>query len=470
MMYKTIRAMKTTREKYAGDLVSRGIIGADHPQMLMDEYRRRLDDGEQVADVVSQPRLNEYAANWHGIEHSSTYTGSGIETGLDTATISQLAETMASLPDGFVLHPRVRKIVNDRKKMARGDMRLDWGFCETVAYASLISNGTGLRLVGQDSGRGTFFHRHAVLHNQADGSVYTPLVELNHDVDVNIIDSLLSEEAVTGFEYGYSTAAPETLVIWEAQFGDFVNGAQVVIDQFLSSGEAKWGRLCGLVMFLPHGYEGQGPEHSSARLERFMQLCSNNNIQVCIPSTPAQMFHMIRRQILMETRKPLIVMTPKSLLRNKASTSTLEELSKGSYQLVIDDARVSDKEQVKRVVLCSGKVYYDLIEALAEAPTQEIAVVRIEQLYPIPHEELSAILASYPADCEVVWCQEEPRNQGALYQSIHNLLANMQEGQTLYYAGRPSSASPAVGYFAVHMEEQRTLVNEAITVGAGQKL
>jgi 2-oxoglutarate dehydrogenase E1 component len=470
MMYKTIRAMKTTRETYAEDLVGRGIIDADHPQMLMDEYRRRLDDGEQVADVVSQPRLNEYAANWHGIEHSSTYTGSGIETGLDAATISQLAETMTRLPDGFVLHPRVRKIVDDRIKMARGDMRLDWGFCETVAYASLISNGTGLRLVGQDSGRGTFFHRHAVLHNQADGSVYTPLVELNHDVDVNIIDSLLSEEAVTGFEYGYSTAAPETLVIWEAQFGDFVNGAQVVIDQFLSSGEAKWGRMCGLVMFLPHGYEGQGPEHSSARLERFMQLCSNNNIQVCIPSTPAQMFHMIRRQILMETRKPLIVMTPKSLLRNKASTSILEELSQGSYQLVIDDALVSDKKQVKRVVLCSGKVYYDLLEALAEAPREEIAVVRIEQLYPIPHQELSTILASYPADCEVAWCQEEPRNQGALYQTIHNLLANMQEGQTLYYAGRPSSASPAVGYFAVHMEEQRALVSEAISVGAGQKL
>jgi len=470
MMYKTIRAMKTTREKYAEDLVSRNIINADHPQMLMDEYRRRLDDGEQVADVVAHPRLNEYAANWHDIEQSSTFTGSGIETGLDIATVRRLTETMTQLPDGFVLHPRVKKIVEDRKKMARGKSRLDWGFCETVAYASLISNGTGLRLVGQDSGRGTFFHRHAVLHNQVDGSTYTPLLELNREVDVNIIDSLLSEEAVTGFEYGYATAAPETLVIWEAQFGDFVNGAQVVIDQFLSSGEAKWGRLCGLVMFLPHGYEGQGPEHSSARLERFMQLCSNNNIQVCIPSTPAQMFHMIRRQILMETRKPLIVMTPKSLLRNKASTSTLDELASGSFQLVIDDALITDKKQVKRVVLCSGKVYYDLVEALAETPNLQVAVVRIEQLYPIPHKELSSVLGSYPANCEVVWCQEEPQNQGAWYQSIHNLLANMQDKQTLYYAGRPSSASPAVGYYKVHMEEQRTLVNEAITVGAGQKL
>jgi 2-oxoglutarate dehydrogenase E1 component len=353
--------------------------------------------------------------------------------------------------------------------MARGELRLDWGFCETVAYASLIDCGSSLRLVGQDSGRGTFFHRHAVLHNQVDGAVYTPLEHINFETNVNIIDSLLSEEAVTGFEYGYATAAPNTLVIWEAQFGDFVNGAQVVIDQFLSSGEAKWGRLCGLVMFLPHGYEGQGPEHSSARLERFMQLCSNDNMQVCIPSTPAQMFHMIRRQILMDTRKPLIVMTPKSLLRNKASTSTLDELASGSFRLLIDDTLVTDKQQIKRVVLCSGKVYYDLVEALAITKQQDIAVVRVEQLYPIPHEELSCVFDSYPADCEVAWCQEEPQNQGAWYQSMHNLLAHMQDEQTLYYTGRPSSASPAVGYYSVHVEEQMALVKDAITIGAGLK-
>jgi 2-oxoglutarate dehydrogenase E1 component len=323
--------------------------------------------------------------------------------------------------------------------------------------------------VGQDSGRGTFFHRHAVLHNQVDGSVYTPLKSINPAVDVNIIDSLLSEEAVTGFEYGYATAAPETLVIWEAQFGDFANGAQVVIDQFLSSGEAKWGRLCGLVMFLPHGYEGQGPEHSSARLERFMQLCSNDNIQVCVPSTPAQMFHMIRRQIVMKTRKPLIVMTPKSLLRNKASTSTLEDLSSGAFELLIDDLQIADKSNVKRLVLCSGKVYYDLIEARPEKQQQDVAVVRVEQLYPIPHKELSEILQSYPPDCEVAWCQEEPQNQGAWYQTIHNLRANMHPSQTLYYTGRPSSASPAVGYYSVHMEEQKALVNEAISIGRGFK-
>ena len=469
MMYKTIRGMQTTRQKYAEDLVRRNIIGPDHAQMLMDEYRRRLDNGEQVADVESHPRTNEHAAGWHAFDHGRSYTGSGIETGVDGAEISRLSEQMTQLPDGFVLHPRVEKIVEDRRMMAGGALRLDWGFCETIAYASLVSTGTGLRLVGQDSGRGTFFHRHAVLHNQVDGSILTPLAEINRQVDINIIDSLLSEEAVLGFEYGYATAAPETLVIWEAQFGDFVNGAQVVIDQFLSSGEAKWGRLCGLVMFLPHGYEGQGPEHSSARLERFMQLCSNDNIQVCIPTTPAQMFHLIRRQIMMGTRKPLIVMTPKSLLRNKAATSTLEELTGGGFELVIDDVLAVDKKQIKRVVLCSGKVYYDLIETLAATRQKDIAVVRVEQLYPIPHQELSTIFNGYPADSEIAWCQEEPQNQGAWYQTMHNLLASMQDGQTLYYTGRPSSASPAVGYYSVHNEEQKSLVNEAITIGTGQK-
>jgi len=469
MMYKTIRGMNTTRQRYAQDLVKRGIVEADYPQLLMDEYRRKLDDGEQVADVESHPRTNKYAAKWRNFDLEGDYAGSGIETGVDIDEIKNLAEKMTQLPEGFTLHPRVKKIYDDRRKMARGKLRLDWGFCETAAYATLIRNGTGLRLVGQDSGRGTFFHRHAVLHNQLDGSHYTPLTAIDPKLDVAIIDSLLSEEAVLGFEYGYATAAPETLVIWEAQFGDFVNGAQVVIDQFLSSGEAKWGRLCGLVLFLPHGYEGQGPEHSSARLERFMQLCSNDNIQVCVPTTPAQMFHMIRRQIVMSTRKPLIVMTPKSLLRNKASTSTLEELASGGFQLVIDDDRIADKKQIKRVVMCSGKVYYDLMDALEESKQKDIAVVRVEQLYPIPHQELSFIFNSYPGDVEIAWCQEEPRNQGAWYQTMHNLRADMHQGQALYYAGRPSSASPAVGYYSVHIEEQNKLVKEAITVGAGQK-
>jgi 2-oxoglutarate dehydrogenase E1 component len=469
MMYKTIKALKSTRQKYADDLVSRGIIDAKVPQEMMDDYRDRLDNGEQVADVTAKPRTNEYAANWRNYDDASDFSKSNIKTGLPIAEISGLAKDMTELPEGFVLHPRVKKIIDDRREMAEGKLRLDWGFCETAAYATLIKENTGLRLVGQDSGRGTFFHRHAVLHNQTDGSVITPLARINEKVDVNVIDSLLSEEAVTGFEYGYATAAPETLVIWEAQFGDFANGAQVVIDQFLTSGEAKWGRLCGLVMFLPHGYEGQGPEHSSARIERFLQLCSNNNIQVCVPTTPAQMFHMIRRQILMATRKPLIVMTPKSLLRNKASTSTLEELSKGHFELVIDDAQVADKSKIKRVVLCSGKVYYDLAEAVETSGKKNIAVVRVEQLYPVPHQQLSDILKSYPNCKEVSWCQEEPQNQGAWYQTRHNLIEAMSDQQTLFYAGRPSSASPAVGNYSVHVDQQNALVKVALTVGAGLK-
>ncbi len=467
LMYKIIRGLQSTRQKYAADLLSRNIIEPGLAQQLMDEYRRCLDAGEQVADVEAHPRSNEHAADWHSFERGLDLSNSVVETGVNSSEIAALATRMTRLPDGFELHPRVAKIIQDRQKMARNELRLDWGFCETVAYASLIKAGVNLRLVGQDSSRGTFFHRHAVLHNQVDGAVLTPLMEINPQAQVDIVDSLLSEEAVTGFEYGYATAAPGTLVIWEAQFGDFANGAQVVIDQFLTSGEAKWGRLCGLVMLLPHGYEGQGPEHSSARLERFMQMCSNDNIQVCIPSTPAQMFHLLRRQILMPTRKPLIVMTPKSLLRHKASTSTLDELASGGYQLVIDDQRVADRAAVKRIVLCAGKVYYDLADAIAASGQQNIAVVRVEQLYPIPHQQLTAVLQRYPDCSEVAWCQEEPQNQGAWYQSRHNLLASMRPGQTLYYTGRPSSASPAVGYHSVHMQEQKALVSEAVSMGAG---
>ncbi len=469
VMYKIIKELKTTRQKYAEDLIKRGIIEADVPQKWVDEYRQRLDDGRQVADVTAPPRTNEHAANWANYDDASDFSKSDVNTALPKKEISSLAQAMTELPEGFELHPRVRKIIDDRREMAAGKLRVDWGFAETAAYATLIKEGTGLRLVGQDTGRGTFFHRHAALHNQVDGSVYLPLAHINKDIDVNVIDSLLSEEAVTGFEYGYATAAPETLVIWEAQFGDFANGAQVVIDQFLTSGEAKWGRLCGLVLFLPHGYEGQGPEHSSARLERFLQLCSNNNIQVCVPTTPAQMYHMIRRQILMATRKPLIVMTPKSLLRNKASTSTLEELADGQFELLIDDPQVADKSKVKRVVLCSGKVYYDLAESVEANNIKDIAVVRVEQLYPIPLQQMTETLASYPVCEEVTWCQEEPQNQGAWYQTRHNLIAAMQDDQTLYYTGRPGSASPAVGHYAVHVEQQKALVMDALTMGAGLK-
>ena len=339
-----------------------------------------------------------------------------------------------------------------------------------LAYASLIDQGKKLRLVGQDSGRGTFFHRHAVLHNQQDGSTLTPLKSIDQSLSVTVIDSLLSEEAVLAFEYGYATAAPETLVIWEAQFGDFANGAQVVIDQFLTSGEDKWGRLCGLTLFLPHGYEGQGPEHSSARLERFLQLCSFGNIQVCVPSTPAQIFHMLRRQMLQATRKPLVVMMPKSLLRNKASTSDLELIAKGRFQLVIDDRKVSDKAQVERVVMCSGKVFYDLDAQRQEQALENVALIRVEQLHPFPEHELMEVLGRYPGATELVWCQEEPKNQGAWYQIRHHLQSCSAETQQLYYVGRRRSPSPATGHYPVHLAEQESLVERALTQGQGQTM
>ncbi|NND43938.1 MAG: 2-oxoglutarate dehydrogenase E1 component, partial [Xanthomonadales bacterium] len=467
LMYKTIRQMETTRAKYAKQLEERGLIEKGQAERMMDEYRERLDEGKQVADVTPEPRRNEHAANWHSYDEDEV--PDTIDTTISLDRARALSKRLTDIPKDFKLHARVAKIIESRRKMAAGELPMDWGYAETLAYASLAEDGTGLRLVGQDSGRGTFFHRHAVLHNQKDGATLMPLAHINPDVDVNVIDSLLSEEAVMGFEYGYATAAPETLVIWEGQFGDFANGAQVVIDQFLTSGEAKWGRLCGLVLFLPHGYEGQGPEHSSARLERFLQLCSSGNIQVCVPSTPAQMFHMLRRQMLRPIRKPLIVMTPKSLLRNKESTSKLELLENGSFREVIEDRRVEDGDTVERVVLCSGKVWYDLDEARQEKDDGKFALVRVEQLHPFPEDLLREKLALYPKASEIAWCQEEPKNQGAWYQIRHHLQHCTTDEQRLYYTGRQSSASPAVGSFAVHQQEQKALVEQALSQGEGDR-
>ncbi len=466
MMYKIIRSLKTTRHRYADQLMEEGLITRDDVNHLMGEYRRKLDAGEQVADVDGQTRTNEHAAKWHAYDEPDYHND--VDTAISAEKIQNLMGQLLDIPKDFKLHSRVQKIIDDRKRMAAGELPMDWGFAETLAYASLIDQGTGLRLVGQDSGRGTFFHRHAVLHNQLNGEVLVPLERLNPELDVTIIDSLLSEEAVMGFEYGYATAAPETLVIWEGQFGDFANGAQVVIDQFLTSGEAKWGRLCGLTLLLPHGYEGQGPEHSSARLERFLQLCSFGNIEVCVPSTPAQVFHMLRRQMLRDTRKPLIVMSPKSLLRNKSATSLLKFATEGWFQLVIDDRKVEAKEKVKRVVLCSGKVWYDLDEARDAAKNDQVALVRVEQLHPFPEEELVEILARYPNAEEVIWCQEEPKNQGAWYQIRHHLQACQGENRVLRYVGRARSSSPATGVNAVHVAEQEALVEQALTDGYGE--
>jgi 2-oxoglutarate dehydrogenase E1 component len=407
---------------------------------------------------------NKYTVDWS--RYAQFDWSDRPRTGIAPARLAALSQRLSQLPDDLVLHPRVAQLVANRSRMMAGDLPLDWGAAETLAYASLLEDGVAVRISGQDSGRGTFFHRHAVLHDQKTGRCYLPLQHVTDSQPrFNVIDSVLSEEAVLGFEYGYSTTSPDCLVIWEAQFGDFVNGAQVVIDQFISSGEAKWGRLCGLTMFLPHGYEGQGPEHSSARLERFLQLCAENNMQVCVPSTPAQMFHMLRRQMMRPFRKPLIVMTPKSLLRHELSVSSLAELSNNSFANIIGELDDIDPVRAQRVVFCSGKVYYDLLKARRQAAQTDVAIVRLEQLYPFPIEEYQGVLARYANATELIWCQEEPQNQGAWYQIRHRL-QDLALPRTVYYAGRAAAAAPATGLTKLHEAEQQRLVDTALNATA----
>ena len=378
------------------------------------------------------------------------------------ASPMQLRQIADEVKAEFTRHPRVAQVISNRAKMVAGEMPLDWGAAETLAYASLLDDGVAVRISGQDSGRGTFFHRHAVLHDQNTGRRFVPLQHVRDGQPrFTVIDSVLSEEAVVGFEYGYATTSPDCLVVWEAQFGDFVNGAQVVIDQFISSGEAKWGRLCGLTLFLPHGYEGQGPEHSSARLERFLQLCAEDNMQVVVPSTPAQMFHLLRRQVLQPFRRPLITFTPKSLLRHELSVSSLAELSHDSFANVIGEIDDIPAAQVERVVFCSGKVYFDLLKARRSGALRSVALVRIEQLYPFPVEAYQAVLARYANATDLVWCQEEPQNQGAWYQIRHRL-QDLAGPRTVYYAGRAAAAAPATGQSRNHELEQRRLVDTAL--------
>ena len=459
LMYQKIRSMPTVREKYGKTLVAEGVLTDADVKALSDAYRNKLDAGEVTAEVVSASS-DSMSPNWGALLKGKL--SDTVNTQVPRATLDALATRINTIPAEITLHPRVQKIYDDRRKMAAGELPGDWGFAENLAYATLLSGGKRLRLVGQDSGRGTFFHRHAVLHDQKTDNYYLPLRELvEKPEDATIIDSLLSEEAVMAFEYGYSTTDPDTLDIWEAQFGDFANGAQVVIDQFIASGEAKWGRLSGLSLFLPHGYEGQGPEHSSARLERFLQLCALNNMMVCVPTTPAQAFHMIRRQLCMDTRKPLVVMTPKSLLRHKLAVSSLDELANGSFQHLIPDA-AADVAKVKRVVLCSGKVYYDLLEDATKREQKDVALIRIEQLYPFPRELLKAELAKYKGAQDVIWCQEEPQNQGAWFQIQHHLRACLANGQSITYAGRGRSPSPATGHSNDHVVEQQQLIADAL--------
>ncbi len=464
LMYKKIGQHPGTRKLYADKLATQGVVAAGEAEQMIARYRADLDAGKPSVNPVISNFKSKFAVDW--APFLNTRWTDAADTHVPLAELQRLADRVTSVPGDFKIHPTVGRVILARREMAEGKLPVDWGMAETLAYASLLSNGYDVRLSGQDSARGTFAHRHAVLHDQDrerwDQGSYVPLANVSNDQGhFVIIDSVLSEEAVLGFEYGYATAEPNALVIWEAQFGDFANGAQVVIDQFISSGEAKWGRVCGLVMFLPHGYEGQGPEHSSARLERYLQLCAEHNMQVCVPSNASQIFHLLRRQMLRPFRKPLIVLTPKSLLRKKEAAVSIKDLAKGSFLGVIPEADALEAKSVTRVIACCGKVYYDLLAARRERRFDHVAIVRLEQLYPFPHKQFAAEMKRYPNAREVVWCQEEPQNQGAWYQIGHYLVENMRQDQKLFYAGRPPSASPAGGYLAKHNERQKTLIDMA---------
>ena len=461
LMYQKIKKHPVPREIYADQLVAEGVIEQRDADRYVEEYRAALDHG---ACVVEEWRpMTEHSVDWSpylGHDWDTPYDGS-----LTVEKLKALGESITTIPESHKLQSRVNKLYQDRKAMVAGEKLLDWGMAENLAYATIVDAGEDIRITGQDSGRGTFFHRHAVLHNQKDASTYMPLQHIREGQgEIEIYDSVLSEEAVMAFEYGYATAEPTCLTIWEAQFGDFANGAQVVFDQFLSSGEAKWGRLCGLTVLLPHGYEGQGPEHSSARLERFLQMCADHNWQVCVPSTPAQVYNMLRRQVVRPMRKPLIVMSPKSLLRHPLAVSSWEELAEGKFHNVIGEVDDIDPKNVKRVVMCSGKVYYDLLDQRRKNEQTDVAIVRLEQLYPFPQEECAKVVAQYSHVKDWVWCQEEPQNQGAWYCSQHHFWQAIPDGAKLTYAGRDASSSPAVGYVSVHNQQQKALVEDALTI------
>lgn len=469
-MYKAIKALPTTRTLYADKLAKENVLTSDEADAMISDYREALDAGSNVApdvidDVAEAPEVMVEWSRYVEKDWKIPY-----QSKVPLAKLQSLATQLGTLPDGLALHSRVNKIVEDRRKMTAGALPLDWGYAETLAYATLLDDGYSVRLSGQDCGRGTFAHRHAVLHNQVSMGAYVPLRELTDKANFLVIDSVLSEEAVLAFEYGYATADPNTLVIWEGQFGDFANGAQVVIDQFISSGETKWGRLCGLTLLLPHGYEGQGPEHSSARLERFLQLCAEDNMQVIVPSTPAQAYHMLRRQMVRPMRRPMIVMSPKSLLRHRLAVSTLEDLADGTFQPVLGELDDLDPKGVERLVLCSGKVYYDLLEARRKAELTNVALVRLEQLYPFPYDAVTDAVRTYPKVKSIVWCQEEPRNQGAWRSNRHRIERVLPKSiSEVEFAGREPSASPASGYMNQHLIEQKRLVEEALGVIANSQ-
>ncbi|WP_294765560.1 2-oxoglutarate dehydrogenase E1 component [uncultured Rhodoferax sp.] len=463
LMYKKIAAHPGTRKLYADKLATQG-LGATLGDDMVKAYRSAMDAGKHTVDPVLTNFKSKYSVDWSPFL-GKKWTDAG-DTAIPLTEWKRLSEKLTTLPANITPHQLVKKVYDDRAAMGRGEINVDWGMGEHMAFASLVASGYPVRLSGEDCGRGTFTHRHAVIHDQNrekwDIGTYVPLQNVaDNQAPFVVIDSILSEEAVLGFEYGYASNDPNTLVIWEAQFGDFANGAQVVIDQFIASGEVKWGRVNGITLMLPHGYEGQGPEHSSARLERFMQLAADTNMQIVQPTTASQIFHVLRRQMVRNLRKPLIIFTPKSLLRNKDATSPLSEFTKGTFQTVIPESKELKGDKVKRVIACSGKVYYDLVKKREEKGQDDVAILRVEQLYPFPHKAFAAELKKYPNATDVVWCQDEPQNQGAWFFVQHYIHENMLEGQKLGYAGRAASASPAVGYAHLHQEQQKALVEAA---------
>ncbi|MBI4985209.1 MAG: 2-oxoglutarate dehydrogenase E1 component [Rhodocyclales bacterium] len=467
LMYKKVAQHPGTRAHYAGKLEAQGVIAAGEAEQMIKDYRAALDEGRHLIDPVISDYHSKFSIDWTpyvGVPYTEK-----CDTTVSTAELQRLAKRITEVPANFTLHSRVQKIVDDRKLMGEGKLPVDWGMGENLAYATLVAAGFSVRVSGEDVGRGTFFHRHAAFHDQNrekwDEGTYWPLQHIQEKQGRFLcFDSVLSEEAVLAFEYGYATATPNELVVWEAQFGDFANGAQVVIDQFLSSGEAKWGRGCGLVLLLPHGYEGQGPEHSSARLERYMQLSAEFNWEVCYPSNAAQVFHLLRRQMLRKQRKPLVVMTPKSLLRHKDAASSIDDLAQGTFQTIIGETDALDGKKVTRVVTCTGKVYFDLLAARREHKVDNVALIRVEQLYPFDDRRLAEELKKYPNFKELIWCQEEPQNQGAWYAKHHRLTELVKKGQILDVVSRPASASPAVGYAAKHALQQKEVVETALGI------
>ena len=464
IMYRKIADHPFVTKIYADKLIKEKKITEEQAKRVYDNRNQFLEEEFQAGSNYLPNKADWLEGKWTGLKKAPGLEERRGITGVTIDKIKKIGEILTSVPRDFEIHKKLQRVLDNRKKTIKDGTNIDWSTAEQLAFGTLLLEGNPVRLSGQDCGRGTFSQRHAVFIDQNTEERYIPLSNINENQgSFEVIDSPLSEAGVLGFEYGFSQAEPNALVMWEAQFGDFANGAQVIVDQFISSGEAKWLRMSGLVMLLPHGYEGQGPEHSSARIERFLQLCASENIQVCVPSTPSQIFHLLRRQAIRKMRTPLVVISPKSLLRNPEAVSSLEDLYNGSFSCVIDDD--SDKKKVNKVIMCSGKVFYDLNKKKKENNIKDIALIRIEQLYPFPYDDLEEILTKYENVQEFVWCQEEPLNQGAWFSHRHRIqrvIDRIDTSKEVSLVSRPAAAAPAVGLMKLHLQQQEELVNKAL--------